>query len=62
MTQSKLYSRFYSYMQPMVKGKKKHERRNIIQKITASQGREAFAGSLLRCESARQATKPPKPV
>jgi hypothetical protein len=30
--------------------------------ITISQGREALVGSLLLCESALHATKPPKPT
>lgn len=62
VTVVKIVISILSYIQPMVKGKWKQGTVNIIEKITVSQGREALVGSLLRCESARQATKPPKPV
>lgn len=35
---------------------------NKVYRITISQGREAFVGSSFLCESARHATKPPKPA
>lgn len=40
----------------------KNESSRYIRNLTVSQGREALVGSLFLCESALQATKPPKPV
>lgn len=49
-------------LQPKEKEKRKHERKQGSDNITMSQGREAFVGSLLCCERALHATKPPKPA
>lgn len=62
---NKKFGRLFTKIWKKIKGKstkKECESNGCISELTISQGREALLGSLFLCESALQATKPPKPV